>query len=85
MLKIIKIKFLIFFFLISVDCNAVIKPPLDNILVSKNPIEYHNIDFEDFYHDLDVGSTTPFKFARYLKDTDKPFNLMVTDKDGKRL
>tara|TARA_B100000700_G_scaffold249270_1_gene279489 strand:- start:1162 stop:2175 length:1014 start_codon:yes stop_codon:yes gene_type:complete len=38
-----------------------------------------------FYHDLDVGSTTPFKFARYLKDTDKPFNLMVTDKDGKSL
>jgi thiol-disulfide isomerase/thioredoxin len=48
MLKVIKIKFLIFFFLISADCNAVIKPPLDNILVSKNPIEYQNIDFEDF-------------------------------------
>ena len=48
MLKVMKIKFLIFFFLFSADCNAVIKPPLDNILVSNNPIEYQNIDFEDF-------------------------------------
>ena len=38
-----------------------------------------------FYHDLDVGSTTPFKFARYLKDTKKPFNLMITDKNGEKL
>ena len=38
-----------------------------------------------FYHDLDVGRTTPFKFARYLKDTKKPFNLMITDKNGEKL
>ena len=48
MFRIIKIKFLIFFSLISTDCNAFEKPPLENILVSKNPIEYKNIDFEDF-------------------------------------
>ena len=38
-----------------------------------------------FYYDLDVGSTPIFKFARYLKDTDKPFDLLVTDKNGEKL
>ena len=38
-----------------------------------------------FYHDLDVGCTTKFKFARFLKDTDRPFDLMTEDKDGKKV
>tara|TARA_B100001175_G_scaffold229503_1_gene196095 strand:+ start:924 stop:1949 length:1026 start_codon:yes stop_codon:yes gene_type:complete len=38
-----------------------------------------------FYYDLDVAQSTKFKFARFLKDTDKPFDLLVTDRDGKKL
>ena len=43
-----KIKFLVFFVLIPIVCNAEIKPPFKNISVSKNPIYYENILFEDF-------------------------------------
>ena len=46
--RIIKIKFLVFFVLIPTFCNAEIKPPFKNILVSKNPIYYQDILFEDF-------------------------------------
>ena len=45
---IVKIKFFIFFVLIPIFCNAEIKPPFKNILVSKNPIYYQDILFEDF-------------------------------------
>ena len=48
MSEIIKIKFLVFFDLISTFCNAEIKPPFKNISVSKNPIYYEDILFEDF-------------------------------------
>ena len=46
--KIIKIIYLSFFVFISNYCNAEIKPPFKNILVSKNPIYYQDILFEDF-------------------------------------
>ena len=46
--KIIKFKFFLFFVLISTFCNAEIKPPFKNISVSKNPIYYEDILFEDF-------------------------------------
>ena len=45
---IIKIIYLSFFVFISNYCNAEIKPPFENILVSKNPIYYQDILFEDF-------------------------------------
>jgi hypothetical protein len=48
MVRIIKIKFLVFFVLIPTFCNAEIKPPFKNMSVSKNPIYYENILFEDF-------------------------------------
>ena len=46
--RIVKIKFFIFFVLIPSFCNAEIKPPFKNILVSKKPIYYQDILFEDF-------------------------------------
>ncbi len=46
--RIIKIKFLVFFVLIPIFCDAEIKLPFKNILVSKNPIYYQDILFEDF-------------------------------------
>jgi len=46
--RIIKVKFFIFFVLIPTFCNAETKPPFKNILVSKNPIYYKDILFEDF-------------------------------------
>ena len=46
--KIIKIKFFVFFVLIPTFCNAEIKPPFKNISVSKSPIYYQDILFEDF-------------------------------------
>ena len=46
--RIIKIKFIVFFVLIPIFCNAEIKPPFKNISVSKNPIYYEDILFEDF-------------------------------------
>ena len=46
--QIIKIKVLAFFILIPFFCNAEIEPPFKNISVSKNPIYYENILFEDF-------------------------------------
>ena len=46
--RIIKIKFLVFFVLIPIFCDAEIKLPFENILVSKNPIYYQDILFEDF-------------------------------------
>ena len=48
MARIIKIKFLIFFILVPIFCNAEIKPPFKNISVSKDPIYYEEILFEDF-------------------------------------
>ena len=48
MKKIIKIIYLFLFVFIASHCNAEIKPPFKNILVSKNPIYYENILFEDF-------------------------------------
>ena len=48
MCRIIKIKFLVFFVLIPIFCNAEIKPPFKNISVSKKPVYYENILFEDF-------------------------------------
>ena len=48
MKKIIKIIYMFFFVFIANHCNAEIKPPFKNILVSKNPIYYENILFEDF-------------------------------------
>ena len=48
MSRIVKIKFFIFFVLIPSFCNAEIKPPFKNILVSKKPIYYQDILFEDF-------------------------------------
>ena len=48
MKKIIKIIYLFLFVFIANHCNAEIKPPFKNILVSKNPIYYENILFEDF-------------------------------------
>ena len=48
MSRIVKIKFFIFFVLIPIFCKAEIKPPFKNILVSKNPIYYQDILFEDF-------------------------------------
>jgi len=46
--RINKIKFFVFLFLIPTFCNAEIKPPFKNISVSKNPIYYQDILFEDF-------------------------------------
>ena len=46
--KVIKIIYISFFVFISNYCNAEIKPPFKNILVSKNPIYYKDILFEDF-------------------------------------
>ena len=46
--KIIKIKFLLFFLLISTYCNSAINPPFKNIFVSKKPKQYGEILFEDF-------------------------------------
>ena len=46
--KIIKIIYFSFFVFISNYCNAEIKPPFENISVSKNPIYYQDILFEDF-------------------------------------
>jgi thiol-disulfide isomerase/thioredoxin len=46
--RINKIKFLVFLVLIPTFCNAEIKPPFKNISVSKNPIYYQDILFEDF-------------------------------------
>ncbi len=46
--KIIKIIYLFFLVFITNHCNAEIKPPYDNIVVSKNPIYYQDILFEDF-------------------------------------
>ena len=37
-----------FFVFIANHCNAEIKPPFKNMSVSKNPIYYQNILFEDF-------------------------------------
>ena len=48
MQKITKIIYLYFFIFIANYCNAEIKPPFKNISVSKNPIYYENILFEDF-------------------------------------
>ena len=48
MKKIIKIIYLFFFVFIASYCNAEIKPPFKNISVSKNPIYYQDILFEDF-------------------------------------
>ena len=48
MQKIIKIIFLYFFIFIANYCNAEIKPPFKNISVSKDPIYYEEILFEDF-------------------------------------
>ena len=46
--RIIKIKFIVFFVLIPIFCNAEVKTPFKNISVSKNPIYYEDILFEDF-------------------------------------
>ena len=46
--KIIKIKFFVFFVLIATFSSAEIEPPFKNISVSKNPIYYQDILFEDF-------------------------------------
>ena len=46
--KIIKIKFFVFFVLITTFSGAEIEPPFKNISVSKNPIYYQDILFEDF-------------------------------------
>ena len=46
--RIVKIEFFLFFVLIPIFCNAEIKPPFKNISVSKNPIYYQDILFEDF-------------------------------------
>ncbi len=46
--KIIKIKFFVFFVLITTFSSAEIEPPFKNISVSKNPIYYQDILFEDF-------------------------------------
>ena len=46
--KIIKINLLVLFVLIPIFCNAEVKPPFKNISVSKNPIYYQDILFEDF-------------------------------------
>ena len=46
--KIIKINLLVLFVLIPIFCNAEIEPPFKNISVSKNPIYYQDIIFEDF-------------------------------------
>ena len=48
MKKIIKIIYMFFFVFIANHSNAEIKPPFKNISVSKNPIYYENILFEDF-------------------------------------
>ena len=48
MKKIIKIICMFFFVFIANHCNAEIKPPFKNISVSKNPIYYQDILFEDF-------------------------------------
>jgi thiol-disulfide isomerase/thioredoxin len=48
MKKIIKIIYMFFFVFIANHCNAEIKPPFKNMSVSKNPIYYQNILFEDF-------------------------------------
>ena len=48
MKKIIKIIYMFFFVFIANHCNAEIKPPFKNISVSKNPIYYQDILFEDF-------------------------------------
>ena len=48
MKKIIKIIYLFFFVFIASYCNAEIKPPFKNISVSKSPIYYQDILFEDF-------------------------------------
>ena len=48
MQKIIKIIYLYFFIFIANYCNAEIKPPFKNISVSKDPIYYEEILFEDF-------------------------------------
>ena len=46
--KIIKITYISFFIFIANYCNAEIEPPFKNISVSKNPIYYEEILFEDF-------------------------------------
>jgi len=46
--KIIKIKFFVFFVLITTFSSAEIEPPFKNISVSKQPIYYQDILFEDF-------------------------------------
>jgi len=48
MQKITKIIYLYFFIFIANYCNAEIKPPFKNISVSKDPIYYEEILFEDF-------------------------------------
>ena len=48
MQNIIKIIYLYFFIFIANYCNAEIKPPFKNISVSKTPIYYQDIFFEDF-------------------------------------
>ena len=46
--KIFRIIYLFFFVFIASHCNAETKPPFKNISVSKNPIYYEDILFEDF-------------------------------------
>ena len=46
--KIIKIKFFVFFVLFATFSSAEIEPPFKNISVSKTPIYYQDIFFEDF-------------------------------------
>ena len=47
--KIIKIKFFLYFLLISTLSHANTNPPFDNILISLEPKKYDNILFEDFH------------------------------------
>tara|TARA_Y100000590_G_scaffold456837_1_gene608234 strand:- start:1843 stop:2364 length:522 start_codon:yes stop_codon:yes gene_type:complete len=46
--KIIKITFLLFFVLTTINAYAINEPPFRNILVNKQPIEYENIVFNDY-------------------------------------
>ena len=50
--KIIKIVFIIFFiFTININAYAVNELPFKNMLISKKPVEYNNIIFNDYYDD----------------------------------
>ncbi len=48
MYKIIKLIFVILFLFISNTSRADIDPPFNNIIISKNPLEYKKISFRDF-------------------------------------